>query len=52
MGAEREIARQKNPHYQGGEVPFERVVIRHIGDSAPPSSWRFSRTATSTRRST
>jgi peptide/nickel transport system substrate-binding protein len=25
---------QKNPHYWGGEVPFERVVIRHIGDSA------------------
>ena len=25
---------QKNPHYWEGEVPFERVVIRHIGDSA------------------
>jgi peptide/nickel transport system substrate-binding protein len=29
-----QIVMQKNPHYWGGEVPFERVVIRHIGDSA------------------
>lgn len=29
-----QIMLQKNPHYWGGEVPFERVVIRHIGDSA------------------
>ena len=29
-----QIVLQKNPHYWGGEVPFERVVIRHIGDSA------------------
>jgi peptide/nickel transport system substrate-binding protein len=29
-----QIVLQKNPHYWQGEVPFERVVIRHIGDSA------------------
>jgi peptide/nickel transport system substrate-binding protein len=29
-----QIVMQKNPYYWGGEVPFERVVIRHIGDSA------------------
>jgi peptide/nickel transport system substrate-binding protein len=29
-----QIVLQKNPHYWDGEVPFERVVIRHIGDSA------------------
>jgi len=29
-----QIVMQKNPHYWGGEVPFERVVIRHIGDSS------------------
>ncbi len=29
-----QILMEKNPHYWGGDVPFERVVIRHIGDSA------------------
>jgi peptide/nickel transport system substrate-binding protein len=29
-----QIVMQKNPHYWAGEVPFERVVIRPIGDSA------------------
>ena len=29
-----QIVLQRNEHYWGGEVPFERVVIRHIGDSA------------------
>ena len=29
-----QIVMEKNPYYWGGKVPFERVVIRHIGDSA------------------
>lgn len=29
-----QILLQKNQHYWGDPVPFERVVIRHIGDSA------------------
>jgi peptide/nickel transport system substrate-binding protein len=29
-----QILLQRNPHYWGGAVPMERVVIRHLSDSA------------------
>ena len=29
-----EIVLERNPHYWRGTPPFERVIIRHIGDSA------------------
>jgi peptide/nickel transport system substrate-binding protein len=29
-----QVVLARNPHYHGGAVPFERVVIRHISDGA------------------
>lgn len=29
-----QVVLARNPHYHGGPVPFERVVIRHISDGA------------------
>ncbi len=29
-----QVVLARNPHYHGGSVPFERIVIRHISDGA------------------